>query len=388
MVSMLQSLFLRVSSDGKPPTTRHHRSMWVAMYLTFAALSLDHTSSTSCEAWVSGSSSCTLRMRALKLTKANPRMFTTTLSTISSVSLQEEDSSNTLSSKNAETSSPHCAQQHEDGSVATTASIESSKNVFLPLPGTLFVHPLAKRFRIFTDRNGLVSGTRIHLINAILSLVVATSFFVSRRSSSSSLTAACMMFGFCGLVLDNTINAFGKYLGEGRRLRLLTKVRLVFHGTSVPLLFLPILEAAKFHGLLSTKAATRMMPLCVLFSIYELWSWITYDSQKLQVVDNRDSLKHSVRYLAGTLAYTSGRVLQCVLPVAILSLAELGIGYMLVWKKPALAGRLLLSSGVASLVTCSIQRPDIQIYGETVTMGLIWAMAVSIGTTGVLHSFP
>ena len=102
-----------------------------------------------------------------------------------------------------------------------------------------------------------------------------------------------------------------------------------------------------------------------------------YDSNRLQVVDNTDSSEHSVRYLAGTLTYTSGKVLQCVLPAAILSLSQVTIGSLLF--KKSWAGVWLLTSGLVSLLSCAIpKRPDVQLYGETASVGLLWATAACV----------
>ena len=156
-------------------------------------------------------------------------------------------------------------------------------------------------------------------------------------------------------------------------------VYLIIHQTNrVPLLSIPIIEAAFFQGLLSAQVASKMMLFCTSFSFYELLNWLLYDSSRLEVVDNRDSSEHSVRYLAGTLTYTSGKVLQCVLPAAILSLSQVIIGSLL-FKKESWAGVWLLASGLVSLISCAIpKRPDVQLYGETASVGLLWATAACV----------
>jgi hypothetical protein len=221
-------------------------------------------------------------------------------------------------------------------------------------------------------------GTRTHLINGLTSLAVLCGFaLIKGRRTCSALSSFALFFAFTGLFLDNMINASGKFVGTGRKLQLLTKLRLMLHGGGIPLLLVPIVEAAFFQGLLKAQVASRILVGCTGFALYELFHWSAYDSNKFQVVDNRDSPEHSVRYLAGTLTYTSGKVLQCVLPAAFLSLFEVTIGALLF--KQSLAGAFLLTAGLVSLGSCSVpKRPDIQLYGETVGVGLLWAAAACV----------
>ena len=174
-------------------------------------------------------------------------------------------------------------------------------------------------------------------------------------------------------MLDNTINAIGKYIGAGPTLRFLTKLRLVAHGTSIPLLFIPMIEALFSHQVISYVCKVSLMAFCTGIAVLECWDWSRLDLSTLKLVDNRASREHQHRYLAGTLTYTSGKVLKCVGPVILFTLLELGVGAWLWMYYRALAGRFLVSSGLTSLFSGSVGRPDIQMVGETVTMGLLWA---------------
>jgi hypothetical protein len=187
-----------------------------------------------------------------------------------------------------------------------------------------------------------------------------------------------MRFSFSGLFADNMINGLGRFLGEGKALRRLTKVRLMFHGAAIPLMFIPIIEASVCYGLIRGRIARVAMGASMFGSVCELLQWFTYDTAKLQVVDNQESSEHSIRYLAGTLSYTSGKVLKCVLPVAILCLFSLGVGSAVLWTRSAPAGNFLVASGLVSLLSGGVQRPDIQLYGEPISMALIWATIVSL----------
>ena len=237
-------------------------------------------------------------------------------------------------------------------------------------------HPFNVFAEYFNDHTN--TGTRTHIINSVTSLAMLSRLIVmSGRRSCSALSTSALLLGFVGLFYDNAINALGKYVGTGRTLRVLTKFRLLFHGVGVPFLMVPIVEASFFQGLIGGPTASKMLLTCGAFALYELVHWLWYDSNHLQVVDNRDSTEHSVRYLAGTLTYTSGKVLQCVLPAALLSLFQLSTGALLFRK--SIAGVWLLLSGLVSFASCAVpKRPDVQLYGETVSTALLWAAAASM----------
>ena len=100
----------------------------------------------------------------------------------------------------------------------------------------------------------------------------------------------------------------------------------------------------------------------------------------MSLVDNRDTAEHSVRAIAGTLSYTSGEIVKCLLPVVVWNLTLLAAGAVMT-QAGVTAGRWLLASGVASFLSCASQKPDIQLYGEPINMGLMWAAVASCGVS-------
>ena len=106
----------------------------------------------------------------------------------------------------------------------------------ISVPGTEYMqHPLDRNLQLLQDMfysQNISKGTRVHLINGITSLMVLSKFmfFMNGRRTCSCLSSIALLFGFIGLAFDNIVNACGKYIGCGRKLRLLTKCRLIFHG--------------------------------------------------------------------------------------------------------------------------------------------------------------
>lgn len=216
-------------------------------------------------------------------------------------------------------------------------------------------------------------GTGTHLINAILSAVIPIFF---RSSAGSMLSKVVMNVGFAGLVFDNLVNASGKYIGEGNALRQLCKMRTIMHSLTIPLLFLPVIEAAMKSGLFPAWASNVAMAAVTGFALHEVIDWILFDINDMVLVDNRDEKKHSPRALAGTLWYSSGKVLKNVLPAAVLQLFTLMIGSIL-WRRGAAEGPWLFASGALTLMSCSLQRPDVQAFGEPAMLGLIYVASTA-----------
>ena len=97
-------------------------------------------------------------------------------------------------------------------------------------------HPLDRNIQLLSEllyaQSNISKGTKIHLINGITSLSVLSKFmFMTGRRTCSCLSSIALLYGFIGLAFDNIVNASGKYVGKGKKLRLLTKCRLIFHGT-------------------------------------------------------------------------------------------------------------------------------------------------------------
>ena len=158
----------------------------------------------------------------------------------------------------------------------------------------------------------LTHGTKTHLYNALLGLTIPLLLFGSRMpflwsylSDHQALLSILIIEGsFLGLVIENMINASGKYLGEGMALRKLTRIRLALHGLTIPSCFIPVIELGKRAKLFSTRVSKIGMGICLSYAFAELIEWLfMYDINDLKVVDNSDveSYDHHPRYMKGTL---------------------------------------------------------------------------------------
>ena len=105
------------------------------------------------------------------------------------------------------------------------------------------------------------------------------------------------------------------------------------------------------------------------------WSFL-YDINDLAVVDDHHSRKHSSRAMAGTLSYTSRKILKCVMPCIVLQVFTLTVGCLL-WARGFTAGPWLTASGALAIFLGLLQRLDIQTYGETAMVSLLLAGVVS-----------
>ena len=158
----------------------------------------------------------------------------------------------------------------------------------------------------------LTHGTKTHLYNALLSLAIPLllfgkmiPFLSSYLSGHPALLSVLILEGsFLGLVIDNMINASGRYVGEGLTLRRLTRVRLALHGLSIPSCFIPVIELGKRSKLFSNRVSNIGMGIWLSYAFAEFIGWVfLYDINELKVVDNRniDSCDHHPRYMKGTL---------------------------------------------------------------------------------------
>ena len=57
-------------------------------------------------------------------------------------------------------------------------------------------------------------------------------------------------------------------------------------------------------------------------------------------------------------------------------------GYRL-WNRGAVAGPWLFASGALSVLSCSMQRPDVQAYGETTMLTTMWAAVAATVSSSV-----
>lgn len=225
-------------------------------------------------------------------------------------------------------------------------------------------------------------GTATHILNVILSLILIILFVVYRNSSDSILCVFCSIFSQVGIMYDNLVNAIGKFIGDGRTLRRLSKARYILHVVGIPLMAIPITDVAAAHGIVSHMTYSTITAALIGWAACELFHWLTLDINALKIVDLRSSIHHRGNYLAGTLSYTSGKVLEMVLPVIVLIGYELTVGCLLVWSFGinSQKGILLTVSSIITLASCAIPgRPDIQLFGENFHGGMIWAAFTSVG---------
>ena len=103
-------------------------------------------------------------------------------------------------------------------------------------------------------------------------------------AGSSGLTKLVMTMGFAGLAFDNLVNASGRYLGEGNRMRRLSKARTILHGWTIPLLYVPVVEIAMKSGLVSAKVSRAIMAAFVAFGLHEVIDWISFDANDMVLV--------------------------------------------------------------------------------------------------------
>mmetsp|Transcript_3720 Transcript_3720/g.9469 ORF Transcript_3720/g.9469 Transcript_3720/m.9469 type:complete len:340 (-) Transcript_3720:598-1617(-) len=208
-------------------------------------------------------------------------------------------------------------------------------------------------------------STQLYLFNALIAIIIPFTL-ASRRAPEMNLSQAIFCGTSGGLFYDNTINAFARnYIGGGHALRVLTKIRLILHGLTIPSLFVPLIEIAMHSGLLSGLQCKIAVRSALSIAIFEALSWSSFDINELSLVDDPK------RAIPGTLQYTSGRLLKCLLPCVILQLFTLLIGCLV-------RSRWLIAAGALTILSSSLQRPDYQTCGETVNLSLIWAGWISV----------
>ena len=275
----------------------------------------------------------------------------------------------------------------------------------------------------WTKYSFLERGTRVHVLNATLSILSILYFgiyipFTSTSSGSksgmgddvehSSTTAAattsmgstwwwwlCTVIfwvGFVGLAYDNVISGMGKYMitTNPKLLRVLTKYRFVIHSFCIPLFFIPITIVAYEHNLIiSSTTATAFVVGSITMSVMEAMYWINYDVTKFVVIDLSNAIKDKPSKVAGTISYTlpdkRDLLYKVILPVIMWVTYSLIVGILLIWHRHDDVGTdydeaiLMLQSGamlgslsLVALLTSVVNRSKIQLLGEIVSLGLLW----------------
>ena len=156
--------------------------------------------------------------------------------------------------------------------------------------------------------------------------------------------------------------------------------------TAVPLLAIPVTEIAAASGLLTAKASFWLQSLFIGTSFFELLTFSTmFHRDELQVVDLRNSEKNQGTYLPGTLTYTSGKLLQLVVPAIMLVVYELVMGlWILTSGSASIAARssgiLLALTGGITFITAGMgqQFPTVQLYGENVHGAMLWSALLAV----------
>jgi len=242
------------------------------------------------------------------------------------------------------------------------------------------------------DRDTVPYGTKVHLFNAMLGLSIPMLLFGKTIPFISSLSLVDNQFllssliiegGFIGMVIDNLINGFGRYIGEGSKLRNLTRIRLALHGLTVPSMFVPAIELGKHARIISSRVSRFAIGFFLSYAFVEVIEWLfLYDVDELQVVDNSDldSKKNNSRYIDGVLSYTCGKVVKCVVPAVTLCLSTMAMGNLMRVRGVA-AGPWLLGAGGLSFAACSCGRADIQAFGETTQLTMTMAALASAASS-------
>ena len=220
-------------------------------------------------------------------------------------------------------------------------------------------------------------GSKIYTLNLLANAAIFSTFLLYGRHhrSMNSLCKLSLLNNYMGQIYDNASRAVGSAVGEGAKLRRLTKMNPMLHGFGVPMLTFPITEIATRHGLFSSKTRVVINSAWFVFSIVELLKWVSFDSTKMKVVDKQSIKRHEGQQLAGTLYYSSGKVLQSLLPVFALLLYQFGISAsMLISKRGVVAGWLLLISSFLCVLSSTLNRPDIQMLGLTFYIGFVYSI--------------
>lgn len=191
----------------------------------------------------------------------------------------------------------------------------------------------------------------------------------------NSLCELILLNNYMGQISDNAVRAVGSAVGEGAKLRRLSKINIVLSGVGVPMVTFPNTDIATRHGLFSVRTRAIMNSAFGMVRIFycSTLEVVSFDSTKMNVADKLSIKRHEGWQLAGTaIVLYFWKSLQCLLPVLALLLYQLGIGaLMLISKRGVVAGWLLLFSGFLSVLSSSLNHPDIQMWGERNTLGFV-----------------
>ena len=150
----------------------------------------------------------------------------------------------------------------------------------------------------------------------------------------------------------------------------------------MPLLFIPIIQIAKFNnGIIPNNViANALIILLVSVASIEMFDWLHYDKEKFIAVDSTQQQQHMQHVVAGTFKYTSPDIFKCVLPAIVTTFGQIICGIVMMTKlgirQAAMSGPLLvLLGGITALISASptfSKRPDIQLFLEPLSLLILW----------------
>lgn len=231
-------------------------------------------------------------------------------------------------------------------------------------------------------------GDVCHFLNVaiggvLLGLLVA---FPGQKHEVAALSVLAIYAGQFGIMYDNMINGLGKYIGEGKLLRVLSKYKFLMHDAVTPMLAYPVTEIAARHGIINHSTESLIQFFLIVSSTIAAFYWHERDSSNLPVLDLRESKDNDSGYLAGTLLYRSGYLWKMLYKSILLVLYEIIVGFVILLQEAnfdstaaltsslPMDGFFLAACGVLTLYGSSKRNEDpaLQLYGEHQHNFLIW----------------
>ena len=82
-------------------------------------------------------------------------------------------------------------------------------------------------------------------------------------------------------------------------------------------------------------------------------------------------MKHSGLNFAGSLHYSSGKVVKMVVPAILVILCSLGVGSQMM-RNGLVAGKWMFASALFAFITSGVQIPFAQMFGESMLLAGIY----------------
>ena len=274
----------------------------------------------------------------------------------------------------------HTATSWDDGWTTISQDVVPT----ISTPKNVFAEQMDKNETDLRKWSEVVHGANV--VAGILSLIAMkiVQSGMNKLPTLMSSTAPFLAFVQLALVCDHFITGFGKHFskqGDSMFLRKIHRVRFAVHGLTMPILMFLITGVAVSNGLL-TEATKHILSACFsTWAMHELWHWtVGYDLQSMKLVDLRDSKNHKGTYLAGTLNYTSGKVLQMLIPIFAVFGYQLWVGSRSLVGASRLSGIAMLLSALSSFAPHAARRPGLHVFGENLHIMFLavssWLVAV------------